>query len=133
MSDYNSKQLCAGRRLDALVAEKVMGWNREENTWRSASGLVRQVVLKRHNDEAIGTALADVWTYDVFNSKLPDYSTNISQAWKIIEALSIRGGGVYGRFLTLMPSGEELFVRLSDDVAETICLAALSAIEGKQG
>lgn len=63
----------AGRELDALVAEKVMGWTWDENTAWSPTG-------SRNARVADG----DLWWW------LPPYSTDIAAAWEVVERIRER-------------------------------------------
>jgi len=62
----------AGRELDALVAEKVMGLS--ITTWGDP------------NSPIVG--------YDKFTRDLPHYSTSISAAWEVVEKLIMIGSNV---------------------------------------
>lgn len=71
----------AGRELDALVAEKVMGWqvietddcNGIDNYWLSKDG--QHVWLLPHD----------------FEAALPSYSTDIAAAWAVVEKMVADG------------------------------------------
>lgn len=62
----------AGRELDALIAEKVMGWTWNEFTAWSPSGSRNAIQFK--NDLS--------W--------LPYYSTDIAAAWEVVEKIKQR-------------------------------------------
>jgi hypothetical protein len=66
----NIDAMPAGRELDALVAEKVMGWT-------DING----------NAAAVGCGLNHnkLWT------RVPDYSTDIAAAWQVVEKLVAEG------------------------------------------
>lgn len=72
------KELEAGRELDKLVAEKVMGI---ETEWYHYEPKGCYRLVKK------GCA-TDAWTAAMRESSIPDYSTNISDAWKVIEHLA---------------------------------------------
>jgi len=98
----------AGRELDMLVAEKVMGW-----TW------------------------SDTFNCYCYSDGRPlGYpfvpSTDISDAWKAIEKLkswcfTITNFGTCGAVLCCIGGGEVT----ADTVCESICLAALMAVENE--
>lgn len=72
-----------GRALDALVAEKVMGWRRchiEAND--------QQFVTVPPDWADLSTARW--WGHDV-NELVPLYSTEIAAAWQVVSALNRRG------------------------------------------
>lgn len=64
----------AGRELDALVAEKVMGWVREQGF------LLPPVGDPRRNWAAI-------WDEQGLPDWLPDYSFEIAAAWEVVERM----------------------------------------------
>jgi hypothetical protein len=66
-------EMPAGRELDALVAEKVMGWE------------LRQ--CERHKTEPDGYACGLCWGWDQF----PAYSTDIDTAWQVVEKMQEDG------------------------------------------
>jgi len=66
----------AGRELDALVAEKVMGW--------------RDVTDRRHNDGK-WTGLYDVDDSHSVIDDLPYYSIDISAAWQVVSRMRALG------------------------------------------
>ena len=59
----------AGRELDAMVAEKVMGWN----------------IINKH----MGSPPKETWDEDtvVCIAPIPHYSTDIAAAWKVVEKM----------------------------------------------
>lgn len=101
-------ELVAGRDLDALVAERVMGW--EAPTW--------------HHPEGWGTS----------DSSIPHFSTDISAAWEVVEkmrpdwTLDFRATceGYFASFDNMSQTFEH-FSR--ESAAHAICLAALKALE----
>lgn len=104
-------ELKAGRDLDALIAEKVMGWTRipkeRETLWQSPTAGSWPVTLAR----------------------IPKYSTDIAAAWKVVNALG-------GHFI-LRRQLSEWFVTINGEMAwaETaplaICRAGIAATEAK--
>lgn len=114
--------LVAGRELDALIAEKVMGW--------------RNLHVERHGDDYPRFGQPPGVALDCVN--VPRFSTDIADAWKVVEALDTD-------FLTLeyltgvdpdAPSRRnwQAEFRLSrtyawaDTAPLAICLAALKAV-----
>ena len=108
------------RELDALVAEKVMGWETVNN---KAGIPVSGFDWVGHNPK---TQSSTVWSY------VPDYSTDISAAWEVVEKLS--RGKVdrsfvlefhYERYYASFgPYREEMY----ETPSEAICKAALLAV-----
>ena len=133
----------AGRELDALIAEKVMGLTRHDESY-VAEGVGK--VLRFVWRDGCGTC---VYSGDMF---LPHYSTNIADAWEVVEKL----GRWHGfDFMIVMPDPEQTFhlrtyeagwyeatndgperrvVSDADTAPLAICLAALKAkgVTGEQ-
>ena len=102
-----------GRELDALVAEKVMGWK------------VAQVFDLKDTD---GTNIANGITPYSIGQRVPHYSTDIAAAWEVVgkfEYIDVRrfkdhwGCTVYGQTVT------------GKTAPEAICKAALLAVMGE--
>ena len=68
----------AGRELDALVAEKVMGWvlNRHEFGSELPGGPLKSLGIAPDGSHIMG---------------LPHFSTNISAAWEVVQSMIERG------------------------------------------
>jgi hypothetical protein len=125
----------AGRELDALVAEKVMGWRevrlRPSNSSRRSGpdykGYKPDVVARRRETPC----------------HVPAYSTDIAAAWEVVEAMERRGclvvtrtrGAISGKprveITGTHPVGrnEWLVHEDADTVPLAICRAALAALE----
>ena len=84
----------AGRELDALVAEKVMGWT----AWRSKHGYFNitdgdgnshtcDPATSKYDPET-GERLPEPKWWD-YSTELPDYSTDIAAAWPLVERFGI--------------------------------------------
>ena len=140
----NIDEMEAGRELDALVAEKAMGW--EWRRFPHAGDDVRALVspeswLFSAREKAIGDErLAGGWNYNV-----PNYSTKIADAWEVVNAMRDRGLSVNINVdspenSTLVscslhkPDLHETMV--TEKIAETaplaICLVALASAEGEK-
>ena len=117
----------AGRKLDALIAEKVMGNDRD---WRKYLELRPLWVRgdKLTNDEYMAVALG---------GELPHYSTQIADAWLVAEKIC----GDEGHFelerlywFNAKKTGWMAIFHKGDAEADTaplaICLAALKSIGG---
>jgi hypothetical protein len=118
----------AGPKLDALIAENVMGWKRQENiAWRTP----HVYLYVDHNGHIR------------LPEEVPHYSTDISAAWQVVEAIERRGWfvevglcnaeygpkkrawcqvGVYG------DNGAYVGEAYEDTAPLATCLAALRAI-----
>ena len=96
----------AGREMDALIAEKVMGW-----TWRAfqPAHVPGELVRRPYpgNWSALPRRIADGTERLAggWDSDLPHYSTDISAAWEVTEKITdifsmpgVFGGSRYGRF-----------------------------------
>ena len=68
----NIDELPAGRELDALVAERVMGWHITD-------------AIKKPGQDDYGVAPGQVGVLWVV--RVPDYSTDIAAAWQVVERL----------------------------------------------
>jgi hypothetical protein len=100
--------------LDALVAEKVMGW-RWEDCFRAYTG-----VLTVRHEEYGGP---------------PFYSTDIAAAWDVVEKMRERRADFYIRFVSTWTvefdsvAGDYNGYTDGDTAPLAICLAALKAVE----
>ena len=112
-------ELKPGRELDALVAEKVMGWKREEywtaigkgeTTWHT--GLMGPDGLREVNN-------------------YPDYSTDIAAAWDIIDKAdwwSIESEYSSGVLAVIALNGGFSWAAKGETAQHAICLAALMEV-----
>lgn len=118
--------LKAGRELDQLVAERVMGWSRIDSiSWSepAPSGL----------------------GYQRLETDLPCYSTDIAAAWEVVPELrrrrihfEITCAGIsdvytvklfhWAAFKDTFYEGPHKFEAYSDTAPEAICLAALKSV-----
>lgn len=122
-------ELTAGRELDALVAEKVMGWHivtdfdlrPPEKHWNNAKGYVCLVAGNKLNDGREMKGFSP--------------STDIADAWKVVEKMRERGLDVYLRFVSTWTaefdsvSGDVNGFADADTAPLAICLAALKAVQ----
>lgn len=119
--DTVGEAMTVGRELDAMIAEKVMGWTNDDYGWLDDNGLIR------------GWAIAEG------EPPLPNFSTQIAAAWLVIEKM---------KHFTLRRKGESWTVEYRDcgnpmdhfvvddccasvtaDTAPlAICLAAIKAV-----
>ena len=123
----------AGRELDALVAERVMGWGdislhpmMDSDWWGMPSGPATAI------QGAVG------WLYT--HEKVPNYSTDIAAAWEVVEAVRGRGWSLslgegmsgYGDAVVWMVDfykGNRICLSANGpDVPLAICRAALLAV-----
>lgn len=128
----------AGRELDALIAEKVMGLTRHDESY-VAEGVGK--VLRFVWRDGGGTC---VYSGDMF---LPHYSTNIADAWEVVEKLVSTPGpngdhhsvqvDYSGGAVVVIDENEDWQVSaIAGTVPLAICLAALKAkgvTEGQHG
>lgn len=109
----------AGRELDALIAEKVMGWrNCEVSGWRETRAYGKPPYFDDSDPDVC----------------INDYSTNIADAWLVVEKFDTQNHTV--RISNTMGGdwscvihgvwGEERVV--AENVPLAICLAALKAV-----
>jgi hypothetical protein len=120
-----------GRELDALVAEKVMGWVGVAKR-RQVMNMGETIVLKGlpRND---ADALIEV----------PRYSTRIDDAWRVVEHLATGGLWLdslegkweemwrctFGQHALEPGYGQRYHQGTADTAPHAICLAALAAVE----
>jgi len=77
MTREEIERMEAGREMDSLIAEKVMGWR-----W---SGENKKWLIPPDDDPRI--AWAALWDKKGRPDWLPDYSTDIADAWQVVEKL----------------------------------------------
>ncbi|MFZ1412723.1 MAG: hypothetical protein WAS07_14830 [Micropruina sp.] len=106
----------AGRELDALVAEKVMGWIGVANR-RQAEGTGERLILKGLKHKA-----------DEVLREVPRYSVSILDAWEVAEHFTDVQIEKAGRNYEVTISGTPEFSAVAETPACAICLAALRAI-----
>lgn len=125
----------AGRELDALVAEKVMGWVWWHNTDADLTILVpsdQSWPDKWHFASGAGNCTKPA------DHGAPHYSTDIADAWEVVERLrergyylELRGWVQVNDFMAcfIMPGGKEYCI--TDNTAPlALCRAALAVQEG---
>lgn len=110
--------LSPGRELDALVAEKVMGWEKDFQCWKDESGRIRTI-------EATS-----------FGSFEP--STDISAAWEVVEKMGKKEFTFHAestgdlKEVRFMNSDKGIFGEgYSYSMPLSICKAALLAVMDK--
>lgn len=124
--------MIAGRELDALIAEKVMG--RKVERWRYfEDGYASTALRPRGKAESTGVLITN---------NLPAYSTDIAAAWQVVERLNDRFSiEIMALTSTVLCSNTRFRVDMFDHEALAprtevhaataplaICLAALKAI-----
>ncbi len=106
----------AGREMDVLIAEKVMGWKRFDHVIQSGwfpPGLEPMA--------------------NIYGHEIPRYSTDIAAAWEVVEKTRLLDTYTLGEHdgkwavLSLTYSDLEPFA-LADTAPLAICLAALKAV-----
>lgn len=126
------KELVAGRGLDALIAEKVMGYQ----WWRSSSSGNRSLFAKGKQPEwfkklADGTEpLVTDWKM----VRLPAFSTSIADAHSIVDKMTdfrwVIERGEDG-WTVMLDTRSVFWTATGETAAEAICRAALSAVEAQ--
>lgn len=117
-----------GRELDALIAEKVMGWTWDEKSAWSPSG-------SKWSRKVPGKVILDEWGW------LLHYSTDICAAWEVVEKMSQIGfkfvisnsviGGLESSekpWCFFGKQGERVIDIVGHTIPHAICLAALKAV-----
>ena len=118
----------AGRELDALIAEKVMGLTRHDESY-VAEGVGK--VLRFVWRDGCGTC---VYSGDMF---LPHYSTNIADAWEVVPVLDqrldqfwsvVRAGEKFEFYSNPYELGDYTAYVEADTLPLLLCLAALKVV-----
>lgn len=106
------KNLEAGRELDALVAEKVMGWT----VALEDRGPCR--VWRPHENSAERS------------QPIPPYSTSIEAAWEVVEKMRQRefGFSLNDAWIAWFLAAPNEYQADADTAPHAICLAALKAV-----
>lgn len=120
----------AGRELDAVVAEKVMGWKRVVVP-KDYDGLNAGVTLLSPTATAIEWAPKGAYQLWHF---CPLYSTDIAAAWRVVEKLiepTIERHGSRWSVTCLREAPQDTrWIEVDADTAPlAICLAALKAVD----
>jgi hypothetical protein len=130
----NEVKHTAGRELDALIAEKVMGWTRYPAGMHPTDNRTISGVLY----------CPPYYPYDAGSANVvPYYSTNISEAWEVVTKLAERGlwmtmltpfNAADGFHVAYTPHGEAqwqagLGTVIADTAPLAICRAALKALD----
>lgn len=119
----------AGRELDVLVAEKVFGWFRYKNTWRTPSSRTERLHEFPNRPEM----------YFGSGEEVPHYSTDIAAAWQVKQ--EITKSGEWGFVLhndgngwseAIFRHAEKVFPAEGNTDEVAICLAALKAVGYKK-
>jgi hypothetical protein len=117
-----SRTKTVGRDLDALVAEKVMGFvvnRRDGGPWH---------LVGEHPFQARGRCCG---------GGLPPYSTDIGAAWEVVEKIWDGGRGMSWRVVDDVPptvcaefwEGDHEYEGIGQSAPHAICLAALAAVK----
>lgn len=118
--------LPAGRELDRLVAEKVMGCRVKRHRSRSSGRWLYDLVVPGGVNEI------DFVEPDAPWKACPRYSTDIAAAWQVVETLKGSGGGIniwiVNRFAEVSAVTPELQKVRTHSAPHAICLAALLAV-----
>lgn len=104
-----------GRELDCAVAEKVMGWTRVP----AESGRKELWAYPEMHPEA-----------NMWNVEVPNYSTDISTAWKVVEKIGniVLSGPEAESNKWLATFDTEKGSSWGNTAPHAICLAALKAV-----
>jgi hypothetical protein len=156
-----SEPVCldAGRELDAMVAERAMGWERRslQDTllnprWFNdqslpmyvVEGLVDYLVPHGHPDAAVGVLEVTPSGLRIGGGRVPRYSVDTPAAWDVLENMRARGWTVELRGFRIIEgketndwvcSIESRPQRVTERAATAplaICLAAIAALHAQQ-
>ena len=112
----------AGRDMDALVAEKVMGWNNIEGG-------------HGHPTESGPFVDCGCLSHAYQKQEIPHYSTDIAAAWEVVEKMMDEGeytslecyGGRYCFHIHLTADTDDIHIEVAETAPLAICSAALAA------
>lgn len=119
----------AGNDLDALVAEKVMGW-----TWRAfqpaheIGDLVRRPYPPDWSAIPRLVASGNERLAGGWDSDLPRYSTDIAAAWEVVDRMVELGDHILGRFDGELDGMQPIHTMNAVEASLSICRAALLAV-----
>jgi hypothetical protein len=144
--------MIAGKPLDKLLVEKLMGWTRlngQFDVLNNKIGITKNQLLEVH--------LVPQFIYDTYHKafgsevdkpEIPNYSTNTLDALKIVDEILIRfnlsfhskqmfiaqtSSTVYTvSFVDYSNNNKCYTVYAKDSFPEAICLAALDVLKGKK-
>ncbi len=118
-----------GHQLDTLIAEKVMGWKREG------------IKLINPNDPSRSPTIEGNPDWEEWSSWLPKYSTNISVAMQVLQALNCHAYELYCEWsqspkCTIYIWNSDLdkmtqTISVGTTLSHAICLAALETIANR--
>ena len=124
-----------GRELDALVAQKVLGWTNIE--W---------VDLKHASEKEVKgsppDAVASPYTGHKQQFNIPKYSSDIAAAWGVVEKVNkdlsfevkvLRENVLGVRYDCIVWTGLDRKINITSEISapHAICLAAIQALDGK--
>lgn len=123
--------LKASRELDALIAEKVMGWEMVDATIYRWWGLVMGP-----KEFSTIRAVALIPPGETEIQLVPSYSTDIEAAWEVVESLQIKGYGFIldnmehflGNWQAHFELNANAWAEEANSAPLAICRAALKAI-----
>ena len=127
-------QLTAGPELDARIATEVMGWRFDER-WgqivppEQKAGPFNMWRRTAHGQEPIpGTAIVGIsYNGDLTAIHVPKYSTDIADAWRVLEHLQRRArGDSWNEFAYTRAGNLRLSRMKASEAALAICQAALN-------
>lgn len=124
-----TEQRQPGRELDALVAEKVMGWRVDFDSRRHWTELA-DISL----DRLVFTEPNGIFHGEQSINDIPPYSTDVGTAWQVVERMKERGGC---NVLTYPSGVVQCWINgehhaVANTAPHAICLAALRAIGADQ-
>lgn len=119
-----------GRELDALVAERVMGW--EQHDFHHVGDFVRPDAWRRFAEN--GHFAHHIQPHEWMRwQDVPAYSTDIAAAWQVVEKMKAEGyeacidsdsDGDWSVIFTM--NGEGIWCSVKKDAPLAICRAALA-------
>lgn len=119
----------AGRELDALVAEHIMGWRREKRHYTYVGD---RIILKPPVEPEkknvygyrYGIHIKGLWVAH----QMPEFSTNIADAWTVVERMHDLNEEQHSKWTRRLHAGLPLAELTATEAAYRICVAALATV-----
>lgn len=135
LTEQQIRDMEPGRELDALIALKVMGWGISSTTKYPGKPVLIRSIAPPKDCEGIDLDryANEEWDLTFLHSEAPNFSTDISAAWEVLERMKEKGAeinvGFYREWDCTLdyPIGCN-WREVGKTAPEAICKAALVAL-----
>ena len=79
------------REKDVWLAENLFHWNRANEFWYDSEGVEVTRLVSPDGIDVTAYGHSDECDYDQFGDELPHYTTEISAAWQVVDAMRAKG------------------------------------------